>query len=103
MIGVNANRGPKDFSKQFKDLCRLDDSIIYLELYAGGIVENVQGSGSSKLTFQHPTEIVGRKSEYASDRTVMIKADRAARDLNRDLIEALSSSAGLRARLIVEI
>ena len=104
VIGVNANKGPSDFSEQFIDLCRHDESRIQVQLQAKGIVDLIQGRGSHQLTFKHPSESVGRKSSFASSRTIMIQADRAARDLNRELIETLTHrDTKLRIRITVEL
>lgn len=103
VIGVNATKGPRSLSKQFKELCRNSDAKIIVRLQAGGIVETVEGRGAPELTFGHLAGMVGRKSSFVSDRTIMIKADRAASDLSRPLIEALRSSATtLYVRIIVE-
>jgi hypothetical protein len=103
VIGVNANKGPRDFSEQFIDLCRHDESRIQIQLQADGIVDLIEGRGSRKLTFKHSSESVGRKSSFASSRTIMVKADRAARDLNRELIDALTRcETKLWVRITVE-
>jgi hypothetical protein len=103
VIGVNANKGPRDFSNQFIDLCRQDESRIQIQFQADGIVDFIEGRGSRKLTFKHSSESVGRRSSFASSRTIMVKADRAARDLNRELIDALTrSETKLWVRITVE-
>ncbi len=104
VIGVNAGKGLRDLSSEFKDLCRHDESRIVVELEAAGIAEVIVGRGSRKLTLSHSSELVARKSSYTSDRTIMIMADRAACDLSRGLIDALTSSATrLRVRITVEL
>lgn len=104
IIGVNANKGPRDFSNQFVGLCRHDESRIQVQLQAAGIVELIDGRGSRKLTFKHSSESVCRKSSFASNRTIMIRADRAARDLNRELIDVLTRrETMLCIRITVEL
>lgn len=104
VIGVSASKGPRDFSQQFRRQCQHDDTKIQVELSAGEITESIQGMGSARLTFTHPSECVGRTSTYASNRTVIVKADRAARDLNRDLVALLTSQkTRLRVLLAVEL
>lgn len=104
VIGVNATKGPRDLSSEFRNLCRHDESKIMVELEAGGVVESIEGRGGLKLTLSHPSDMVGRKSSFVSNRTIMIGADRAARDLDRNLIEALTSSdTKLRVRIIVQL
>jgi hypothetical protein len=43
------------------------------------------------LELTHSQEMVVRKSDYASDRTLGIHADKAAKDLSRDLVEKLKT------------
>jgi hypothetical protein len=104
VIGVNADKGPKDFSLEFKNACRGEGARIQVRLEAAGVVDVIHGSGSPDLSFRHSNEIVGRKSTFISDRTIMIKADKAACDLNRRLIEALRSpETKLRVQMFVEV
>jgi hypothetical protein len=100
VIGVNASKGPRDLSVEFKKACRQEGSKITIQLEASGIIEIIEGSGSSSLSFAHPNEMVGRKSSYSSDRTIMIRANKAACDLDRRLIEALKFP---KTRLTVHI
>jgi hypothetical protein len=100
IVGVNANKGPNDFSSEFKKACRREGARMVVRLEASGLVETIHGSGSRNLSFAHLNEMVGRKSSYTSDRTIMIRADKAASDLNRQLIQALKSP---ETRLTVQI
>jgi hypothetical protein len=103
VIAVGATKGLTDLSSEFRNLCRSDESRITIELGVAGIIESIEGAGSSQFTLSHSREIVGRKSTYISDRTFMIHADKAARDINRDLIYALKSpETTLKIKLIVE-
>ncbi len=103
VIAVNATKGPRDLSVDFKNLCRHEESKILVELEVGGIVEYVEGKGSPKLSLTHSSEMVGRKSFYVSDRTIMIRSDKAACDFSRELVDVLASpNATLHVRIIVE-
>ena len=104
MIAVKATKGPTDFSAEFRDMCRRNEARIVVQLRAAGIVESIEGKGSCGLTFSHPAEMVGRKSTYVSDRTIMIRADRAACDISRELVRELQSpSTTLHVRVIAEL
>lgn len=91
IIAVNATKGLSEFSPRFLSLCRNNESRVIIEFDAGGISDVIEGQGSFDLTFRHHTEMVGRRSGYVSDRTLMVHADKAARDIDRDLIHALRS------------
>ena len=104
VIGVSANKGASDLSFAFKEACRRKGAKIIVRLEAEGIVETIHGLGDRNLTFSHPTEVVGRKSSYTSERTIMVGADKAASDLDRALIAALTSPrTELNVLLIVEV
>jgi hypothetical protein len=104
VIAVAATKGPRDMSAEFKRACMQESARITIRLEASGIFEVIQGAGSPNLSFAHPKEMVGRKSSYASDRTVMIRANKAACDLDRLLMEALRSpQTKLTVRVSVEI
>jgi len=104
VIAVQATKGLADFSTEFRNLCKRDEARIIVQLKAAGIVESIEGRGSCGLTLSHPAEMVGRKSTYLSDRTIMIRADRAACDINRDLVYELQSpSTTLHIRVIAEL
>ena len=104
VIAVAATKGPREMSADFKKACMQESSKITMRLEASGIFEVIQGAGSPNLSFAHPKEMVGRKSSYASDRTIMIKANKAACDLDRLLMEALRSpQTKLTVRVSVEI
>jgi hypothetical protein len=104
ILAVKANRSLRDLSPNFKQLCKNAGTLIVLEIEAGGISESIIGRGSPVLRLDHPSEIVGRKSTYISDRTLMIQADKSACDLSRELVRELKSPTALvQIRLIAEL
>ena len=104
VIAVGASRGLPDFSAGFKRLCRNERTRIILELEAAGIVESILGRGSPALQLNHLRDIVGRKSTYVSDRTIMIRANKAASDISRSLVRKLKSSdTKVQVRIVAEL
>jgi len=104
VIGVNANKAPIDFGHEFREACRKEGSKITVRLQAEGLTETIRGRGSPSLSFTHSREMVGRKSLYASDRTIMVSSDKAAYDLDKQLIAVLKySKTKLNVQIIVEI
>jgi hypothetical protein len=55
----------------------------------GDFTEVITGKGDQNLPLSHPTDIVLRKSSFICDRTLMINADKAARDLSREFVNML--------------
>jgi len=102
IIAVGATKGLAELSETFRILCADDNAKIILEINAGKIVEIVQGRGSSSFTLSHGDDIVVRKSSHVTDRTLIIAADKAARDIDRKLVRALRSpNTSVRIRLTV--
>ena len=104
VVGVEADKGPLDLSRGFKENCRKDGARISVTLEALGVIDTIHGRGSPALTFAHPSEMVGRRSQFTSDRTIMVGADKAACDLDKRLLQALRlSTTRLDVELLVEL
>ena len=74
-----------------------------MTIEAGELKERVRAKGSPRLLFTHPTDLVVRKTDYVCGRTLAIKADKAASDLSRKLVEKIQdSNQGIRITLAVE-
>ena len=78
-----------DFKLEFKKALKNENAKLIIEVKAGEIREIVRAYGSSQLQLTHPTDMVIRKSSYICNRTLAIKADKAAADLSRSLVEKL--------------
>ncbi|NVM03212.1 MAG: DUF371 domain-containing protein [Candidatus Helarchaeota archaeon] len=90
IIGILANKGIVDLSQRFKDKAKTNIKIKCV-LIVKDIIEEIFGYGHPSLTFLHPTDIVIRKSNYKCSRTLMIKANKSANDLDRNLIKLLKN------------
>ena len=86
---VGAEKGLMDLDPRLKDAMRRSDAKIKLVIEVGGLLFEVTGEGDPGLILSHPTDMVTRKSRYICDRTIMIRADKAACDANEDLIDLL--------------
>ncbi len=103
IIGVRANKSALGFSGAFKAIAKSPGSRIEMVLEARGIKEVIHGFGDPGLTFGDPRDLVVRRSSFKCPRTIMVRSDKAAADLSRQLIRALQDpSSRLRALLIVE-
>lgn len=91
IIAVSADKTLKDLSLKFKKCLLLEKAEVAILVEADGVVEVVKAFGSPKLILNHPTDIVVRKSDYICTRTLAIKADKAAFDLSRRLVEKLKN------------
>jgi hypothetical protein len=100
IIGVAADKGLSQLSKEFKLAAKNPETQIEVVLSVGGFHEVVRGWGHEDLTFEDDDDLVIRKSNFTCPRTLMIRSDKASRDLDRRLIELLKEE---NSELVVEI
>ena len=89
IIAVKATKGAKDLSREFKDAARKENAKMTITIEADTAREVINTQGSPHLLFSHPTDLVIRKSDYVCGRTLAVRADKAACDLSRQLVEKL--------------
>jgi len=102
ILGVEADRTPADFDPAFVAACRDAEAEITAAFEVDGLAATVEGRGHPDLTFEGSRSLVGRTSDYVDDRTVMVAADAAAADLDRDLVARLADGAALTLTLTVQ-
>jgi hypothetical protein len=103
IIAVSADKVLADLSPQFKETLRGENSKITILLEAGDITEKVNAYGNPRLILSHPTDMVVRKSSHICSRTLAIKADKAACDLSRELVERLKNREQIKITLTVKV
>jgi len=91
IISIAADKAARDLSPEFKKLARNEKARITITIEVDGEVEVVKAYGSPQLSFTHPTDLVVRKSDYACGRTLAVRADKAAKDLSKKLVEKLQN------------
>jgi hypothetical protein len=91
IVAVGIDKAIDDFSPEFKEKMKRSETELLVAIEAGGIADYVKAHGSEKLLLTHSMEIVIRKSDYVSGRTLAIYADKAAADLSRKLVEKLQN------------
>lgn len=109
IVGVAADRAPADFDPEFVAACRDPDATIAADIVVSAgrreFAARVVGSGHPDLTFDSDRSHVLRTSMHVDDRTVLVAADGAAADLDRDIVTALAragENASLTLTLTVE-
>ena len=98
IIGVAMDNSMNDFSDEFKAKIANKNTKITVILDTENGHDEIVGFGHENLTLTHPTDIVCRTSDYVCPRTLMINADKAARDLDSDLIEDLKNEKEMDCR-----
>jgi hypothetical protein len=114
IVGVEADRTPRDFSAAFREACQEADATITATFAVGepgdeavdiddpAHVAEIVGRGDPDLTLLDDRSMVGRTSDYTDDeRTIFVGGDGAAADLDRDLVAALAADAPVTLRLEV--
>ena len=91
IIAVATDKALADLSAEFKEKLRKTQTKLTILIEANGIIEKVNAHGSQQLILTHPTDMVIRKSDYISNRTLAVHADKAAQDLSRNLVEKLKN------------
>ena len=101
IIGLDINKSMEDFPKEFKEKLANDNTKVIVELKTPNASDEIEGYGHHDLTLSHPTDIVCRKSTFICSRTLMIKSNKAAIDLNRDLIKDLANGESMEVNIIL--
>lgn len=91
IIGTDADKSMLNFPQEFKDKISDSNTKITVILDTENGHDEITGFGHEDLTLTHPTDMVCRTSDYTCSRTLMIKADKAAKDLDLKLIEDLKN------------
>ena len=89
IIGVAMDNSMSDFADEFKAKIANKNTKITVILDSENGHDEIVGFGHEGLSLTHPTDIVCRTSDYVCPRTLMINANKAARDLDLALIEDL--------------
>ena len=91
IIAVSADKAVSDLNSEFKQKLREPNTKLNVKIEIDGLIEQITAYGSAELDLNNNTDMVIRKSDYTSDRTLAIKADKAANDLPREFIKKLEN------------
>ena len=91
VVAVAADKSVADLSTEFKNALRQPYAKLTIHLEVGGLQGQINAYGSPELVLNHPNDLVIRKSEFISDRTLAVKADKSSADLSKAVIEKLKN------------
>lgn len=91
IIAIAADKAAADLSPRFKATLRQPNAHLTITIEADQLKEQISAHGSPELTLTNPEDLVVRKSNYKCSRTLAIQADKASKDLYRELIEKLKN------------
>lgn len=101
VIGVQSDKAVADIDNEVKHAIRSGASIKFI-LEVDDMKEVINGKGHPDLQLSDSNDMVIRKSEYKCGRTLMIKADKAATELSRDIINSLKDPEE-KLKIIIEV
>ncbi len=100
IIGIKADKGLSGISPELKEIIKKDGSIVIVMFVVDDYLDYVVGMGSSKLTLGNDNKLIIRRSNYIDDATLMIRANKAAIDIDRRLIDRLKKESSLTVYII---
>lgn len=101
IIGVASDNAIDEFPEEFKEQIANPKTKIKVILDTENGHDEIIGYGDEDLTLTHPTDIVCRKSDFVCSRTLMIKSNKAAVDLDEKVIEDLKNEKVMDVSIII--
>jgi hypothetical protein len=92
IVAVSSDKSLRDLASDIRTALSTNAARIRLTIKAGHMSEVITGFGSAALSLSDSDDMVVRKSGFVSGRTLMIGADKAARDLDRAFVDKLKTS-----------
>ncbi|MEL7668939.1 DUF371 domain-containing protein [Methanobacterium sp.] len=102
IVGVSSKIKLVDLPPELREAIKDENTRIKVQLKTENAKDEIKGYGHPELTLDHPTDMVCRKSEFKCSRTLMIKSNKAAIDLKRELVEDLKEGKDLKVTILVE-
>ncbi len=102
ILGISATKGLSEFSDEFKKKIKDEKVKVIVEIEADGVKDIVAGFGHPDLTLSDAEDIVIRKSGFVCGRTLCVRADKAAADVDRRIVEHLKRP-GSKAKVTISV
>jgi uncharacterized protein len=102
IVGVSATKGCASLDERVKESLRQSGSMVTLTLIVGSLSFAVSASGDPRLQLSHEHDIVIRRSDFISDRTLAVRADASAKDIPREMVDLLRNPKTI-GRLEIEV
>ncbi|ASJ07913.1 hypothetical protein A3L11_01205 [Thermococcus siculi] len=88
ILCIEADKGINDLSGEFKAALKAGKKLL-IRIRVGDLIDEVLAEGSPQLILDHDHSMVIRKSTYVDGRTLAVRANKAARDIDRRIVELL--------------
>ena len=103
VIAVSADKAVGDLTAEVKAALETTAARVRVSICAARASQVVIGFGSAGLAHLDARDTVIRKSAFVSGRTLMINADKAAADLDRQLIDKLKKAKKVTITIEVDL
>lgn len=103
IVAVRSEKSVSNLSSEVKKAIRSKGSRVTLLLKVLDAEDAIMGFGSESLPLSDEISMVCRKSDYICPRTLMIRCDKAAIDVDRELISYLQRGLKLQVTIEVEV
>ena len=94
IVGVSSEASAADLPGWLKDAIRGGSEVV-LVLCAGDVCDSLVGRGDPGLELSDPRRMIVRRSTYKEPATLMVRSNKAARDVDRRLVDLLAAGAQL--------
>ncbi|MCE4619755.1 MAG: DUF371 domain-containing protein [Desulfurococcales archaeon] len=101
IVGVEAELSAGSLPQWIKMALRREDSLLIVVLCSGGVCDSLTARGDPRLTLASSNSMVIRKSSYVDARTIGVGASKAARDIDRRIVESLRGGGTLNVYMTV--
>jgi hypothetical protein len=91
ILGVKASKACRDLNEALKKSIQIDRSKIIIKISVGTITTIINGVGDKNLSLSSKTDVVMRKSNFISSRTLCIKCNKSSADLPENMIKQLQN------------
>lgn len=102
IVAVASDKAMPELGDAFKDALRNNEATLVIDIECNGKHDTVTAHGHADLPLTHDTDLVVRKSSFICPRTLAIQADKAAKDLDRDLVAELSTGEPVNVTLTIQ-
>ncbi|HWQ17639.1 MAG TPA: DUF371 domain-containing protein [Sulfolobales archaeon] len=88
IIAISADKSVRDLDQELKNRIKRG-WVIAIAIVVNNIWDMAMGYGDPGLELSDPVKIIARKSTYIAPNTIMLRSNKAAVDLRRDLMDLL--------------
>jgi len=88
IIAISANKSIRDLDPELRDRIKRGWAVA-IAIVVNNIWDMAIGYGDPDLERSDPVKIIARRSTYIAPNTIMLRSNKAAVDLRRDLIDLL--------------